>query len=79
MIKVNILDIKGFFDTVNQCRGNVWVLTADGVKVNINRHEPMQRVLQREYQKNGRCLPLTLQFDDPKDYMAVVSYYAGDC
>ena len=29
--------------------------------------------------ENGKCLPLTLEFDNPKDFMSVVSYYAGDC
>ena len=39
----------------------------------------MQEKLAEQYRQNGKCLPLSLVFEEPKDYMAVVSYYAGDC
>ena len=79
MIKVKILNLSGFFETVNQCKGRVSMIGPDGTKINITRKYSIQRELEKQYQQNGRCLPLTLFFEKPKDYMAVVSYYAGDC
>ena len=79
MIKVKILNLTGFFKTVNQCKGRVSMLTPDGDKVNITRQYLVQEKLAEQYQQNGKCLPLSLVSEEPKDYMAVVSYYAGDC
>ena len=79
MIKVKILNLTGFFETVNQCNGRVSMLTPDGDKVNITRQYSVQEKLAEQYRQNGKCLPLSLVFEEPKDYMAVVSYYAGDC
>ena len=76
MIKVNILNLTGFLDTINQCRGHVSMLAPDGAKVNITRQYGVQHELAKQYQKNGKSLPLTLFFEEPKDYLAVVSYYA---
>lgn len=79
MIKVNILNLKNFLKTVNQCHGRIMVLEPNGQKTNITRQYSIQHEMERQFQKNGKCLPLTLFFDEPKDYMAVISYYAGDC
>ena len=79
MIKVNILNLTGFLDTINQCNGRVSMLAPDGAKVNITRQYGVQHELAKQYQKNRKSLPLTLFFEEPKDYLAVVSYYAGDC
>ena len=37
MIKVNILNLSGFLETVNQCRGRVMVLAPGGERINITR------------------------------------------
>lgn len=79
MIKVNILNVKDFFRTVNECSGRVLMLSEDGGRTDLNRQEGVQEKLKEQYLKNGNCLPLTLEFDEPKDYMSVVSYYVGDC
>lgn len=79
MIKVKILNLNDFLETVNQCHGRVMVLSSNGQKTNITRQYLVQHEMKEEYQKNGKCLPLTLTFEEPKAYMAVVSYYAGDC
>lgn len=79
MIKVNIFNVKDFFKTVNQGTGRVMMLSSGGTKTNIARQDAVQQRLQEQYLENGKCLPLTLEFDNPKDFMSVVSYYAGDC
>ena len=79
MIKVNILNLSGFLETINQCKGRVSMLAPDGARVNITRQYSIQQELAKQHQQNGKCLPLSLTFEEPKDYMAVVSYYAGDC
>ena len=79
MIKVSILNLRGFLEIINRCQGRVIALSSNGEKTNITRNPPVQRELERQYQKNGKCLPLCLTFEKTEDYLAVVSYYAGDC
>ena len=70
MIKLNILNMKNFLDTVNACTGKVYMLCPNG-KIQDN--------LWRQYFQNKNCLGLILEIPNPTDYMNIVSYYAGDC
>ena len=79
MIKLKILNMKNFLKVVNQCVGRIIVVSTDGKRTDINGRTAIQHRLQKEYLENGKCLPLTLEFDYPTDYFAIVSYYAGDC
>ena len=45
MIKVNILNLKGFLETVNQCRGRGLALCPDGRKANITRQYDVQEAM----------------------------------
>ncbi len=79
MVKLNILNMKNFLDTVNTCSGKVNMLCPDGKKQNINGEEKVQSRLQRQYFQNKNSLQLVLEIPNPTDYMRIVSYYAGDC
>ena len=79
MIKLKILNMNNFLKVVNQCVGRIIVVSPDGKRTDINGRTAIQHRLQKEYLENGKCLPLTLEFDYPTDYFAIVSYYAGDC
>ncbi len=79
MLKINILDMKNFLDTVNSCKGAVHMLSPDGGKKDINGQGMLQARLSEQYRQNKNCLRLTLEIPVPKDYMRIVSYYAGDC
>lgn len=79
MVKLNILDMKNFLDTVNDCIGKVNMIFPNGEKVDINREGREQERLWRLYRQNKNCLRLVLDIPNPKDYMSIVSYYAGDC
>ena len=79
MIKLKILNMKNFLKVVNQCVGMIIVVSPDGKRTDINGRTAIQHRLQKEYLENGKCLPLTLEFEYPTDYFAIVSYYAGDC
>lgn len=79
MVKLNILNLKNFLNTVNACTGKVNMLCPDGKKVNINREEKVQEGLWQQYRRNKNCLRLALEIPNPKDYMSIVLYYAGDC
>lgn len=79
MIKLNILDMNNFLNTVNACRGTVHMLCPDGKKVDINKAPGVQRTLWEQFSQNRSCLHLTLEIPNPGDYMSIVSYYAGDC
>ncbi len=79
VVKLNILNMKNFLDTVNSCSGKVNMLCPDGKKQNINGEEKIQGSLWRQYFQNKNCLCLILEIPNPTDYMNIVSYYAGDC
>lgn len=79
MIKVNILNLEKFFSVVNQCIGCVIMINTNGRKNNITRNYVLQDDLRDMYRKNNGSLSLDLDFENSRDYMAVVSYYAGDC
>lgn len=49
MIKLNILNMKNFLDTVNACIGKVYMLCPNGKKQNINGEEKIQDSLWRQY------------------------------
>ena len=65
MIKLNILNMKNFLKVVNQCVGRIMVVSPDGKRTDINGRTGIQHRLQAEYLENGKCLPLTLEFDYP--------------
>lgn len=79
VVKLNILNMKNFLDTVNACTGKVNMLCPDGKKRNINGEEKVQGSLWRQYRQNKKCLRLVLEIPNSTDYMSIVSYYAGDC
>lgn len=79
MIKLNILNMKKFLQTVNDCSGMVNLLDADGRKEDINKNFLVQRKMLNRHMENGKYSPLVLEIAKPKDYMNIVFYYIGDC
>lgn len=80
MIKLNILNMKNFLETVNNlCKGEVTMHCPDGKRQNISRQYAIQDELLKEYTANRNCLQLILDITNPHDYISIVSYYAGDC
>lgn len=79
MVKLNILNLENFLNTVNACTGKVNMLCPDGKKVDIKGKENVQNNLWRQYRQNQNCLRIVLEILNPTDYMSIVSYYAGDC
>lgn len=78
MITLNILNMKNFLQTVNECEETVDLLFPDGAKADL-RIPGIQQELWQQYRENKNCLRLSLLVSNPKDYMSIVSYYAGDC
>ncbi len=79
MIKLNILNLKNFMEELDQCQGIVYMLGRNGKRDVLGRQPDIHANLKQRYLEGGGCLPLTLEFSDPGDYMRMVSYYAGDC
>jgi len=79
IIKLNIYNIKDFFHTINECKDNINLLHPDGRKENIKQQYLIQNELLRRYKENKNRLSIALDVPNPKDYMSVVFYYAGDC
>ncbi|MCC8027880.1 MAG: ribonuclease HII [Clostridium sp.] len=79
MIKLNILNMKNFLQTVNGCSGSVTMLYPDGKRKNINKQYGIQSQILRDYKNNKNCLGLTLDIPNPRDYLDIIFYYIGDC
>lgn len=79
MIKLRIFNMKEFLHTVNQCAGPVNLLYPDGRKENINKQYQVQSDLQEKHREYHRCLPLSLEIPNPRDYQQIVFYAIGDC
>ena len=79
MLVLNILNMKNFLQTVNECREAVYLLQPDGSRQDINRQYEIQKKLMAEHSRNGSFQKLKLEIKNPKDYLRVVSYYCGDC
>lgn len=79
MIKLNILNMKGFLQMVNACGGVVNLLQPDGSKENINKQYGIQNELLQRYRENKNFLRLSLDIPTTKDYFSIVSYYTGNC
>lgn len=79
MIKLNILNMKAFLAVANACRDAVYLISSDGQKADICRRYDLQNRLLDDFQENGNFLSISLSVANPSDYMAIVSYYAGDC
>lgn len=79
MVKLNVLNMDNFLQTVNSCSDAVNLLYPDGRKENINKQYGIQNELLHKYRENKNCLCLSLDIPSPKDYMSIISYYTGDC
>ena len=79
MSRLNILNMNNFLETVNACKGSVQMLCADGRRVNIHRAGAVQKDLPEQFRQNRNSLRIALEIPNPRDYMSIVSYYAGDC
>mgnify|MGYP003277668604 CR=1 FL=1 len=79
MIILNIMNMKEFLKTVNECTGAVNMVSQEGVKTDINKKYGIQKLLLAEHEKNKKCTTLCLDIPVPRDYINVVNYYAGDC
>lgn len=79
MIKLNILNMKKFLKTVNECSGTVNLVSENGRKENINKQYDVQKRLLQQFQQNRNSLKITLEIPVPSDFLSIVSYYAGDC
>lgn len=78
MMKLRILNMNGFLDVVNACRGAVYVVAAGGQKRDIRSNAVFQRYLLGEHRRGGGSLCLTLDVPQPSDYMDVVCWYIGE-
>lgn len=79
MVKINIIDMKGFLQTVNECRGAVNLLHPDGRRENISKQYGIQNELLQAHRKNKDYLWLSLDIPAYKDYLRIVYFTIGDC
>lgn len=75
MIKLNIMDMSGFLQIVNQCNGAVNAIFPDGKWRDLNKSYAAQKVLWDQFRENRGSLALKLDFQRPEDYIRIVYYY----
>lgn len=78
MIKMNILNMKGFLNVVNLCSGNVIMRNQDGSKENIRLEKRTQEELWRKFNENKGILPIQLEIPACEDYLRVVYFFIAD-
>ena len=78
MIKLNILDMNGFLQIVNQCSGAVNAIFPDGKRRDLNKSYAAQKVLWDQFRENQGSLALKLDFQKPEDYISIVYYYISE-
>ena len=61
MMKLNILNIQDFLDTINACRDEVYMICSNGQKVNIRGQYPIQDELHRQYYDHKNQLQIILE------------------
>lgn len=79
MIKMNVFNMEEFLQIVNECAGAVKIHCPDGSRLDICRQYENQRELRRRHSENRSCLGLTLDIQNPKDYLKIVFFTIGDC
>lgn len=79
MYKFKILDIKAFLQTVDNCRGEVYLAVENGKMQRIDHVPEAQRELMHSFEMAGKYLPVTLRVAEPSDGIRLACYYAGDC
>ena len=79
MVKLNIINMTNFLDTVNECNGSVNLLHSDGRKENINKQYDIQKNLLQKYGRNNNYLKLSLDIPNRNDYLRIVYFTIGDC
>lgn len=78
ILKLEILNLPSFLETVATCRAPVLLKSASGCS-DIRHDEDMHTLMMKRFDEDGRHIHLELSTSDAHDYMAIISYYAGDC
>ena len=74
----NVNDVKGFFKTVEQCDGNVFLVTSEGDRLNL-KSTLSQYVSIAELFAAGRKVPeIELYCSEPDDYTRLITYMMNE-
>ena len=68
-----INDVKGFFDTIDKCRKNVYVVTTEGDRLNL-KSKITQYIAFSDLFADQTIKDMELVFDDHEDENMVVDY-----
>lgn len=79
MLKLNLLNAKGFLRVVEACKASVEWVVAENQCYDLSKSAAARQMLRERFEENRKQLPVNLKVHAPQDYFALVSYYAGDC
>ena len=70
----NITDVKGFFDVVNECKGTVELVTADGDVLNLKSKLCQFVSMSSIFNNEAYIKELDLKFSEPEDFQKIMSF-----
>lgn len=70
----NITDVKGFFDVVNECKGAVELVTADGDVLNLKSKLCQFVSMSSIFNNEAYIKELDLKFSEPEDFQKIMSF-----
>ncbi|MEG0250920.1 MAG: hypothetical protein RR561_08650 [Peptostreptococcus sp.] len=79
MFKLNIYDVNKFFETVNECNGNIRIKDSFGVFKNINKEYDLQNDMLEDMDRVSDFQEFTVDVDSPKDYMKLIFHSMYNC
>ena len=70
----NITDVKGFFDVVNECKGTVELVTADGDVLNLKSKLCQFVSMSSIFNNEAYIKELDLKFSEPEDFQKIMYF-----
>lgn len=79
MLKLNVLNVKRFWDTVNGCKDTIRLICEDGQKLELNKAYGLQKELSGKNTNPKDRMKVMLEIPDPTDFRRILAFCYGDC
>lgn len=79
VVSMTVFHLTPFLQAVDQCTGSIWLLDGQGARVDLHRNPALQQTLHGRHAANGNYSKLALEIAQPRDYLSLVQFYAGNC
>lgn len=79
MLKLNVLNVNRFWDTVNGCEDTVRLICEDGQKLELNKAYGLQEELSSKNTDPEDGMQVMLEVPGASDFRRILSFCYGDC